>query len=657
MRKLKESLGVKLLAAALSALLLPAAALSGLGAAMTWSGLGTAENFYSDPLCQGLFDGALRTAGDLAGGTSQERLLNILSNRFGGFAYEVWDGSPETGTLLIEGGTAEGGIALEDRCAYRYSSPSQSDTVIEQSGGETGEAAQPGYYTVVGRLGTHFPQGSAFFSYSQLWELLHSLGTLLPFLTAVLLALTVAALVFLASAAGHRRGREGIVPSWQDRVPLDLYLLCQGVLLCALIALAVEASYGFQNSAYSFNAPAFAGMLTCAMAGILLCVALLMSLSTRIKIGKWWRNSLVYFLFRGVRRLWRKLWGAAADFIRILPLVWRVILAVGGILVLQSVFVLLFFIHWSDFMRLLIFLAVLWADAVLVAAAGYAAIHLQQLRDAGHALAQGDLEAKVDTRRMLRDLKAHGEDLNAIGEGMTRAVEQRLKSERLKTELITNVSHDIKTPLTSIVNYVDLLKKEELPPQAEEYLQVLDRQSRRLKKLTEDLVEASKASTGNVAVHLEAIVLNELVHQAIGDYSEKLSAGRLEVVVNTYEGNLVARADGRLLWRVLDNLLGNVCKYALAGTRVYVDLGRREDRATLSIKNISRDPLNVNAGELMERFVRGDASRHTEGSGLGLNIALSLMELMGGTFEIHVDGDLFKAELTLAAADPTTVPA
>ena len=225
-----------------------------------------------------------------------------------------------------------------------------------------------------------------------------------------------------------------------------------------------------------------------------------------------------------------------------------------------------------------------------------------------------------------------------------------MKSERLKTELITNVSHDIKTPLTSIVNYVDLLGKEELPEKAAEYLAVLDRQSRRLKKLTEDLVEASKASTGNITVHLQPIVVNEIVRQAMGDYDQRLAAGKLEVIVTAPGEDLAAMADGRLLWRVLDNLLSNVCKYALSGSRVYLDLERAGDRVRLTVKNISRDPLNISAEELMERFVRGDASRHTEGSGLGLSIARSLMELMGGTFSIAVDGDLFKAELTLPTA-------
>ena len=375
-----------------------------------------------------------------------------------------------------------------------------------------------------------------------------------------------------------------------------------------------------------------------------LALALLLTLAARFKKGKWWRNTILWRLCRWCTRMWRRCWYAVVELVRILPVTWRVVLGVIGILGGQSLLVLLFLSG-----SFLIFLLTAVLDAALVVAAAWMTFQLQKVRDMGSALAAGDLDAQLDTEKMYFDIKRHAEDLNAIGVGMNKAVEQRLKSERLKTELITNVSHDIKTPLTSIVNYVDLLKKEELPPAAREYVSVLDRQSHRLKKLTEDLVEASKASTGNIAVQLEPIVVNEIIHQAVGDYDEKLAAGKLEVIVNTYEGNLMALADGRLLWRVLDNLLSNVCKYAMAGTRVYVDLGARDGKVVLSVKNISRDPLNVSAEELMERFVRGDASRHTEGSGLGLNIARSLMDLMGGGFELYVDGDLFKAELTLRA--------
>ncbi len=384
---------------------------------------------------------------------------------------------------------------------------------------------------------------------------------------------------------------------------------------------------------------------------IFLCAAVslaaLLTLAARFKRGKWWRNTLCWRLYRWCARTWKRCWRAFAELVRILPLTWRAILAVLCVLGGQSLLSLLIVETYSEGFFFFLMMAAL--DAALVAGAAWLSLQLQQVRDMGAALAAGDLEAQLDTEKMYFDVKRHAEDLNAIGVGMNKAVEQRLKSERLKTELITNVSHDIKTPLTSIVSYVDLLKKEELSPTAGEYVAVLDRQSRRLKKLTEDLVEASKASTGNIAVQLEPIVVNEIIHQAVGDYDEKLAAGRLEVIVNTYEGNLMALADGRLLWRVLDNLLSNVCKYAMAGTRVYVDLIARDGHVVLSIKNISRDPLNISADELMERFVRGDASRHTEGSGLGLNIAKSFMDLMGGGFALSVDGDLFKAELTLRA--------
>ena len=223
-----------------------------------------------------------------------------------------------------------------------------------------------------------------------------------------------------------------------------------------------------------------------------------------------------------------------------------------------------------------------------------------------------------------------------------------MKSERFKAELITNVSHDLKTPLTSIINYVNLLKMEEVEnPKAREYMRMLDRKSQRLKKLTEDLVEASKASTGALTVNREKIGMCQLVDQALGEYEEKLEARKLTVVPSLPEGETYVYADGRHLWRVIDNLLGNCAKYAMEGTRIYLELVRGKGQVTLSIKNISRDPLNVPPERLMERFVRGDESRTTEGSGLGLSIARSLTELQGGTFELAVDGDLFKATVTM----------
>ena len=255
------------------------------------------------------------------------------------------------------------------------------------------------------------------------------------------------------------------------------------------------------------------------------------------------------------------------------------------------------------------------------------------------------------SRGALPELKRHAANPNSVQQSIQQAVEEKMKSERLKTQLITNVSHDIKTPLTSIVNYVDLLKKEEMPSDsAREYLEVLDRQSQRLRKLTEDLVEASKASTGNIPVSLAPTDLNVLLSQVCGEYQQRLEKQVLEPVLSLCEPGAAAMADGRLLWRVLDNLMSNICKYAMPGTRVYLSTEAGEDGVRMVVKNISRYPLNISADELTERFVRGDSSRSTEGSGLGLSIATSLMSLQGGGFRLTIDGDLFKVTLTLPAA-------
>lgn len=257
---------------------------------------------------------------------------------------------------------------------------------------------------------------------------------------------------------------------------------------------------------------------------------------------------------------------------------------------------------------------------------------------------RGNLNYVTDTEHIPWDLRELGEDLNAISKGMQKAVDQRIRSDRFRTELITNVSHDLKTPLTSIINYVDLLKKRNLADEtAQSYLEVLDRKSQRLKTLTEDLVEASKASAGVLPVERQRLEACQLVEQALGEYAEKLTGAQLSVVTRYPKEGAWINADGRHLWRILDNLLSNCAKYAMPGTRVYVDVIRKDGQVILSVKNISADPLNVPAEELLQRFVRGDDARSTDGSGLGLSIAQSLSNLQGGKFRLQVDGDLFKA--------------
>ena len=276
----------------------------------------------------------------------------------------------------------------------------------------------------------------------------------------------------------------------------------------------------------------------------------------------------------------------------------------------------------------------------------YLAAVMQKIKQGGEKIAGGQLEHKIDTKYMIGDFKSFSESLNNINDGLQSAVNERMRSEHFKTELITNVSHDIKTPLTSIVNYVDLIKKEDCDNETvNSYIEVLDRQSSRLKKLVEDLVEASKASTGNLPVNLMPCDVGVLLTQTVGEFEDRLEKSGVTPIVNIPESPIRIMADGRHLWRVFDNLMNNVCKYAMAGTRVYLDVKAVGDKAVITFRNISKYELNVSPDELMERFVRGDSSRNTEGSGLGLSIAKSLVELQNGNMALDVYGDLFKVTL------------
>ena len=287
----------------------------------------------------------------------------------------------------------------------------------------------------------------------------------------------------------------------------------------------------------------------------------------------------------------------------------------------------------------------------LVAAGAYLIVfQMKRIQDGVERIAKGDVEHPIDTTQLVWEFKKHADNINTIGQGIDVAVQERMKSERFKTELITNVSHDIKTPLTSIINYVDLMKKEDITdPTMLEYMDVLDRQSARLKKLIEDLMEASKASTGNLAVNLEKCDISVILGQAVGEFEEKMEAKGLIPVVTYPENTLSVSVDGRHLWRVFDNLLNNICKYAQSGTRVYINVEQKDRTVEIIFKNISSTQLNISSEELMERFVRGDSSRNTEGSGLGLSIAKSLTELMNGEMILNVDGDLFKVTLKFVA--------
>lgn len=449
-------------------------------------------------------------------------------------------------------------------------------------------------------------------------------------IAAVSFVLCVILFIFLICAAGHRAGSENIVPSFVDKIPFDLFTLLMIIALSCLWAILAETYY---DSLLLI-------MLSClvVLAAALLILLYIMSFAVRIKAGGLIKGCIIYKVLAWVWRLIRSACRIIGGIVRDMPLVPKTCVVVAVILILEL---------------LATGSGVIWfiVNVPLAAALIYTAICMKKLLAAGRRLADGDESSIVDTAKLYGPFREYGEELNTIRDGVSRAVEARMRSEHFRTELITNVSHDIKTPLTSIINYVDLIGKEK--PENEkmrEYIDVLQRQSARLKKLIDDLLEASKASTGSLSVNAALCDVGVLLDQSLGEYGEKLAAAGLEPVLTKPDKPVLIMADGRHMWRIFDNLLNNICKYSLRGTRVYLEVCEREGKAVVTFRNISSGQLNISSDELMERFVRGDSSRNTEGSGLGLNIAQSLARLQKGDLDLTIDGDLFKVTLSFDLA-------
>lgn len=533
----------------------------------------------------------------------------------------------------------------------------KSDTEIWRSGTNTAadspwkisvtydlDVSEENVYTVELVLDDAFPIDDDYAFANWVADLAYALRYWIYAIIAAAALLTVICFAFLLCAAGHHPGVDGIRPGWGTKIPLDLLTAAVGLGLFLGIQLVVEA--GFWS-----GIAVILGIVLGSAAGAGVFTGWCMSLALRIKLGGWWRNTVIYVALRWAWKVLKKLGSGLraagrglAGLLGGIPLVGKTVLIFLGLCILEGLGILVslgFFWSWGV-------LAFLWVVEKLLLFLAVLAVALmcRKLLLGGRALAAGDLAYQVDTSRMVLDFKAHGEDLNHIAQGMAAAVDQRMRSERMKTELITNVSHDIKTPLTSIINYADLIGKE--PRDSEkipEYAAVLTRQSERLKRLIEDLVEASKASTGNLEVDLAPCQPGVLLTQAAGEYEQRLKDAGLDLVTRQPETPVTILADGRRLWRVFDNLMNNICKYAQRGTRVYLTLEERDGQAVISFKNTSRAPLDIPAEELLERFVRGDAARGGEGNGLGLSIARSLTELQKGTLDLTVDGDLFKVVL------------
>ncbi|MBQ4507269.1 MAG: HAMP domain-containing histidine kinase [Firmicutes bacterium] len=484
-----------------------------------------------------------------------------------------------------------------------------------------------------------------------------------PFTKALLFGiLSVVLWVYLLSSSGHHEGVQGISPGWANRVPFDvIFAAACAVIICSAVMFVSSIEHYLPIYGYyptdSLDLDTECEMLlfsltACSIAILTALQGLAMSFACRVKPGGWYKNTVCYFV---ISLIWRFLcfngrllvkairafWSAVLGIIRGIPLVWKGTLLVCGLAVFELVFYMNLRYDGES-----VFIFWLIEHALLIPLLIYVFIQMRRLEKGGERLASGELGYHVNTSRMIGSLKRHGEDLNSLADGMNLAVEDRLKSERFKTELITNVSHDIKTPLTSIINYSELISRGDADEeQTKEYAGVLKRQSEKLKRLLEDLVEASKASTGNLEVVPQPCDAKVFVDQLEGEYKERTDAAGLSLVCSVPEAPVRIMADGRRMWRVLDNLMNNACKYSQPGTRIYVDLTEEGGDAVISFRNTSAAQLNIPADMLIERFVRGDEARHTEGSGLGLSIARSLTELQGGKMEISVDGDLFKVML------------
>ena len=438
-------------------------------------------------------------------------------------------------------------------------------------------------------------------------------------------------IVYLIWATGHEKGKEGIQLNSIDKISYEI--------ISIVIMFVIGMMMSFAIASVESQIPQrilMSVFLLCYLIGYA-CLAVWVSTTIRrLKAKQFIRSFLTYKICRWIKitieKIFRKVTDKENANRKITIMYWGFV----------AISIILACTMWSGIGLLVLIAFWVWTYYKLLQYNK----KVQKINEALRNIYEGNPNVKLNEEELEGTLKIMAKYINDIAGGFTNAIEQSLKSERLKTELITNVSHDIKTPLTSIINYVDLLKKEDINnAQIEQYIAVLDKKSQRLKKLIEDLVEASKVSSGNVKLNMEVINLKELLNQTIGEFEDKLDKKNLKIEMDLPNENVLIKADNRYLYRVIENVFSNISKYALEGSRVYIKLEKQKEEVYLEFKNISKDKLNISAEELMQRFVRGDKSRYTEGSGLGLFIAESLTELQGGKFKIDIDGDLFKVEI------------
>lgn len=450
----------------------------------------------------------------------------------------------------------------------------------------------------------------------------------LPIVNSIIsFILLVSIAIYLFWAIGHKKGEEGISLNAIDKIPYEVI----SVICCFTIAIAVTIMASTFDVLIQYIAVILYFMFY--VIGYVACCLWGVTTIKRIKAQTFWKSFFSYKIinwFYGKIRKWVK------ELERKTPSGRKSFYYYWGFVLVSTI---LFSFMQDGIIFILLILFWMWTFYRL---RKYVR-QQDEIKEALEKIYEGKTDIFLADDELSGVLKEMAIYINDIAGGFSNAIEESLKSERLKTELITNVSHDIKTPLTSIINYVDLLKKENIQDEkVKEYIQILDKKSQRLKKLTEDLVEASKVSSGNVKLDIKEINLKELIYQCIGEFKDRFEEKQLKIETNMPKEEIKIKADNKYMYRIIENLFSNVTKYALDSSRVYIDMKQEKNKIEISIKNISKDKLNISSDELMQRFVRGDKSRYTEGSGLGLSIAKSLTQLQGGEFEISIDGDLFK---------------
>lgn len=465
---------------------------------------------------------------------------------------------------------------------------------------------------------------------SREYEQLHPWIKICIFCGLVSLMGWIISLVYLTLATGRRTEEEKIHLNPIDKIKTEILVAAFIFMMVELVILITKVN---SEEWAVYGIIVASGTVSLVIDGLFLIFYL--SMVRRMKAEMLWETSVACWLERGIRKVFAR----QKTTVRVL-LLFAGHMAVCFILAVGA----FYYRSMTALVLLLLFSA---GECYMILRK---AVEQYQIRLGVEKIRDGALSGKIDIEQLHGEEKSLAEAINNIGEGLLHAVDDSTKNERMKADLITNVSHDIKTPLTSIINYVNLMKLEKIDNErVQGYIKILDEKSQRLKQLTADLVEASKISSGNVKLDMQVIDLVELVYQTSGEFNEKFEQKELTIVTKLPKTAVLIRADGRQLYRVIENLYNNVAKYALEKTRVYVDISYVEEKVVFSIKNVSEHSLareNSNAGDLTERFIRGDSSRTTEGSGLGLSIAKSLTVLMGGVFDIKVDGDLFKASIT-----------